>query len=186
MSVSADDDKILYRINHLSIIDKNIAQSHGPHTPGAFKGTRLFGGHTIAQSYLAFKKLYPKTQVIKLDTIFIAPGNVIDSMEFCVDEKTLEFGCTKIQIIQNTKLIATSMIRFSRNLSSHLLIDPKWNIFPKNINPPETYQVLSLGTFKNGLFELRPILPDMKDDEETKNIDLCQSWAQLNSALKSW
>uniref|UniRef100_A0AC35GGG7 Uncharacterized protein n=1 Tax=Panagrolaimus sp. PS1159 TaxID=55785 RepID=A0AC35GGG7_9BILA len=179
-----NDNRLLCRINQLSIVDKNVVKSFGPHSPGAFKGSRLFGGHTITQSYLAFKKLYPKTQVVKLDTIFIAPGNVIDPMEFIIDEKTLEFGFTKMTIIQNTKLIANLMIRFTRNLSPELLIDPIQIKFPQNIGPPESYEALNISIVKNGLFELRPVLSHIKGEKRTESIDLTQSWCRLNSKLE--
>lgn len=48
--------------------------SKASHFGGFFKGTRLFGGHTAAQSFLAAKRLRNGKQPYRIDVNFFAPG----------------------------------------------------------------------------------------------------------------
>jgi acyl-CoA thioesterase II len=187
-------NQLFHHFNQLSIVNENLVRSPGPQTPGGMKGTRLFGGQTIAQSYLAFKKLYPKTQIVKMDTIFIAPGNVIDSLDFNIDEKTLQFGFTKVSVTQNEKLIAMTTIRFTQNLESQLLINSSNISFPENVNPPDYYDPFKendnerrpgvVGSHKNGFFEVRNVIPDYMIEKKKENINTCLSWVRLNPHLQ--
>lgn len=58
----------------LHALDSQTLCSKGGHFGGFFKGTRLFGGHTAAQSFVAAKRLRNGQQPFRIDVNFFAPG----------------------------------------------------------------------------------------------------------------
>lgn len=82
----------------------------------------------------------PHVQVIKVDTLFIAPGNVIDPMEFSVDPRTIRNGFTKVTVTQKEKVVATTVVRFTKNLVPQMRIDSSDILFPTNVKSPEFYE----------------------------------------------
>jgi hypothetical protein len=52
-----------------------IHRSFDPHMGGAFVLTRVFGGQSLAQSYLVGRKLFPAHCINKLEITFLGPGN---------------------------------------------------------------------------------------------------------------
>ncbi|KAE9547345.1 hypothetical protein FO519_009444 [Halicephalobus sp. NKZ332] len=103
---SSADFGCLRRINEIEIVSKNHVRAHPRHICGFFMSTRVFGGQTVGQGYYAFKKLYPESTVVKIDTNFIAPGNGNEIIDFFIDLNSLKFGFTKVEVKQKEKIIA--------------------------------------------------------------------------------
>jgi len=152
--------------------------------------TRVFGGQTVGQGYFAFKKLFPESTVVKIDTNFIAAGNANEIIDYFIDLNSINFGFTKVTAKQKEKIIAYCNIRFTlkENIKDIVLIKNLDSDFPYGIDEPHNYRKLveadakgmvgKMGTDK-AIFEIRPIDPGRFLFYED-SFEIAPSWIKVN------
>jgi hypothetical protein len=120
----------------LHFLDSNLLCSRAGHFGGFFKGTRLFGGHTAAQSYIASKRFRNGRQPYRIDVNFFAPGKLLYTFAFLYDftnslgtlDQDLIYQSTSsdshflsLDIHQNSVLLANATVRASLKTIENLM-----------------------------------------------------------------
>ncbi|KAI6210837.1 hypothetical protein M3Y96_00370300 [Aphelenchoides besseyi] len=139
----------------LQPLNSNTVISKPRHFGGFFKGSRLFGGHTAAQSFLAAKRLRNDAQVYRIDINFFAPGNLHEDLVYQETSPSTNPNYVNLDVWQNNILLSTASCRLhdppsSDDLSADLTnvvsyFSQKHSDFPHNVLEPETYtEILDL------------------------------------------
>ncbi|KAI6226796.1 hypothetical protein M3Y95_00658600 [Aphelenchoides besseyi] len=139
----------------LQPLNSNTVVSEPRHFGGFFKGSRLFGGHTATQSFLAAKRLRNGAQAYRIDINFFAPGNLHHDLVYQETSPATNPNYVNLDVWQNNILLSTASCRLHDSLPSDDLSDDSMNVvsshsqkhfdFPHNVLEPETYtEILDL------------------------------------------
>jgi acyl-CoA thioesterase II len=131
---------IFVALNDFRGIDDNTLRWNGPHLGGPFFLKRLFGGTTIALSYLALKKIVPEITVEKMQLNLFRPGDADGPLDFSLvpsGSRTLFI----LTVLQKDKLIA--LARFRVIPSKEYLIKSKIKPWSQPTKPVLHYPILS-------------------------------------------
>ncbi|KAH7719980.1 hypothetical protein AAVH_12512 [Aphelenchoides avenae] len=187
-------DVVLNNVVSLEQLDANTFIAHPKHFGGAFAQTRLFGGQSVVQAYLALRKSIPCARVVKVETNFVGPGTLDKPLRYRLVHPP-KHGYCKVQSTQGERLIASCNLRYVHSFSE--VLQPLSAPFPSDIGAPESYATVeelikkfasdvSLESIermtRNLMFEIRPEDPAFfaSKSDESKQVRI---WSRLRPQL---
>uniref|UniRef100_A0A914E614 Acyl-CoA thioesterase-like C-terminal domain-containing protein n=1 Tax=Acrobeloides nanus TaxID=290746 RepID=A0A914E614_9BILA len=175
MAVISSLNDVFKNIQHVEKIDERLFRSFDPHMGGAFILTRVFGGQSVAQSYLVGRKLFPAHCINKLEITFLGPGQTNLPIDYYVEDFGSSNGILCLIAKQKEKILFKCFLTYVSSPSSVLRAFNANMRYPEDVDPPNSY--LSIETIvdmgppdsearerfkkvsKRLLFDLRPVDP---------------------------